>query len=117
MDLSEEAERWDLEPKPAGLWSDDGGHYDRHASRTAPYTFHKELKDSWLHFQISREDARLLERKNAKCKRGTVEGCEDLQKQRRAVEGEVQESAGARLLCILFWKRNLVLEFSHLGQN
>ena len=37
----------------------------------------------------SREDARLLGRRNAKCKHALVEGCEDLQKQRRAVEGEV----------------------------
>ena len=53
---------------------------------------------------------------NAK-KKGLAEGCEDLQKQRRAVEGEVQENGGARQECILLWKRKLVLESSHLGQG
>ena len=46
-----------------------------------------------------------------------LEGCEELQKQRHAVEGEVWEKCGAHLQCLLFWKRKLVLESSHLGQN
>ena len=47
---------------------------------------------------------RLRGRRHGQCKQGLVEGCEDLQKQRRAVQGEMQENGGARLLCNLLWK-------------
>ena len=39
--------------------------------------------------------------------------CEDLQKQRHAVESEMQENGGTRLQCVLLRDRNLVLESSH----
>ena len=37
-------------------------------------------------------------------KQGLVERCENLQKQRRAVESEVQKNNGTRLQRFLFWK-------------
>ena len=49
---------------------------------------------SRLLFEPSREDLRLLARKDAKCKQGLVQRCEALQKQRRAVESEVQKDGG-----------------------
>ena len=58
-----------------------------------------------------------MEERMQKCRQSLVERCEDSQKQRRADESEVQENGGARLCCILLWKRKLVLESSHLGQE
>ena len=61
--------------------------------------------------------ARLLGRRDATCKRGLVERCEDLQKQRRAVESEVQKDGGTCLSSLLLWKRKLVMESCHSGQH
>ena len=55
--------------------------------------------------------------RNGKDVQSLVEGCEDLHKQRRAVESQVQENGGTRLQSVLLWERKLILESSHFGQN
>ena len=69
-----------------------GRHYDQHANRRALNTLREEFQDSWIHLQSGREYARQFGREIAKCNQGLVERCEDLQKQRRAVENEMYEN-------------------------
>ena len=48
-------------------------------------------------------------RQDANCKQGLIERCQDLQKQRRAVESEVQKDGGTCPTCILLrriWSRS-----------
>ena len=116
-DPIQEAERWDFEPKPATLWwtstytSEEKKDVRRHR---IPFGEHFKT----LGFSMNREgQTRLLGRKDAKSKQSLVGRREDLQKQRRAVEGEVQKDDGICLLRLLLWKRKLVLESCHSGQN
>ena len=48
---------------------------------------------------------------------GLVERCLNLQKQRRAVESEVQKDGGPCLQRLLLWKRKWALESCHFGQK
>ena len=92
-DLIEEVERWDLEPKLASLWWTNTCACEEMeditiCTRTGrQQTFREKFQDSGSLFQYQAgTDARLLVRKNTKCKQGPLEGCEDLQEQKCAVE-------------------------------
>ena len=58
----------------------------------------KKNQDPRLHHESSGEDVRMLGRKDARCKQGLVERCEDLHEQRCAVESEVQKDGGTLVL-------------------
>ena len=45
---------------------DDGGHYDRHANRTALCAFQKEFQDSWLHLPIKQDKRKITWKKECK---------------------------------------------------
>ena len=66
--------------------------------RTSQKTFRRPFQDSGLPVEPSWEDAGLPRRK--------VERCEDLQKQRRAVESDVRKDGGSCLQRLLLRKRN-----------
>ena len=62
-DAIEEAERWDLEPKPARLWwtsshaRENGRREDQDEHRAAHITVREEVQDSGIHLQSCHEDA------------------------------------------------------------
>ena len=85
-DLMEEAERWDLETKPASLWWTStcvDGKMDEVEIRTKTRLDELPLKKKFTilgHFQSSQKDAGQLGGKGAVCEQGLVERCENLQK-------------------------------------
>ena len=120
-DLIQEAGRWDLEPKPAISWctstydSEEKKDLMIDAETGSPQNaVRRKFLILGFTFPIRRKH-KTAWRKG--CKQGLVERCEELQKQRRAVESEVQKDDGTCLERLLLWKRNLVLESCHSGQN
>ena len=103
-DLIQELERWDLAPKPASFMVEK---FDRSIdTKTGRCRFPFEVKkpDPRVCHELSGVDARVPGRMDAKCKQDLVERCEDLQKERCAVDSEVQKDGGTSLSRLLLRK-------------
>ena len=96
-DLIEEAETWDLKPKPTYLLRTS----TIAAEKKADMTVRKKLEGSGIHLQVREENARQLG-ENARCEQSLVERREDLQKQRCTVDNKMQKNGGPSLQRSLF---------------
>ena len=116
-DFIEEKERWDLEPRPVSLWwrstcADEKKDDIKIMTRTGVHKlpFEKKFKILGYTFNQARRTQDNLEKRMQSANKAWWQRCEDLQKQRRTVESEMQENGGASLRCVLLRERKLVLE-------
>ena len=113
-DFIEEAERWELEPKPASLWRKNTCAYEMMeditiSTRAGRQKILFEKSFTILGYTINQAGRTqdCLEERTHNANKGFVEGCAVSQKQRRAVESEVSENDGACLQSKMLWKRKM----------